>query len=205
MSATPDRTLANPEQPLPICNVSLSSAKPSVTRRSNSRLRPQRYCRSSIPRPAISRRCSTRCSKRRPVSARLLLAFSGRTTASVTMPWGSGQAQPARPAAVAETPPTFNSSTARPAVDVTIARLSSRSRTAALHPTSPLLPRTGAPARSVKSVSTRPCRKQACCLTRCGRRAAQSNCCCRSMQTPFCAATRGCADQRPPGACATSL
>ena len=38
---------------------------PRRARRWSSRPRPPRYCRSSIPRPAISRRCSTRCSKRR--------------------------------------------------------------------------------------------------------------------------------------------
>ena len=40
----------------------------------NSRPRPPRYCRSSIPRPAISRRCSTRCWKRRTRCAARRLA-----------------------------------------------------------------------------------------------------------------------------------
>ena len=51
---------------------------PRRARRWSSRPRPPRCCRSSIPRPATSRRCSMRCSKRRSGCARRHSAFSGR-------------------------------------------------------------------------------------------------------------------------------
>ena len=46
-----------------------AAASPRRARRWSSRPRPPRCCRSSIPRPAISRRCSMRCWKRRIVCA----------------------------------------------------------------------------------------------------------------------------------------
>ena len=78
MSATPDSTLADPQHgSLPICNGNLPRAMPSATERLPSatkhwrgRPRPPRSCRSSMPRPATSRRCSMRCSRRRMRSVR---------------------------------------------------------------------------------------------------------------------------------------
>src|SRR5215475_15475857 len=62
----------------------LPSAEPRVTRRWLSRPRPPRCCRSSIPRPATSRRCSTRCSKRESASAKPPLAYCARSMASAS-------------------------------------------------------------------------------------------------------------------------
>ena len=60
-----------------------AAADRDSARRWSSRPRPPRCCRSSTPRPAISRRCSTRCSKRRTRSASRVRQPCAPTTASV--------------------------------------------------------------------------------------------------------------------------
>jgi len=62
--------------------IAMENARLLSARRSTSRLRPRRYCKSSTRRPATSRRSSTQCWKRRRISARPRSAFCGPTTAT---------------------------------------------------------------------------------------------------------------------------
>src|SRR6516164_6717789 len=79
MSATPDSTLANPEQLIADLQRQLAGCKAERDEAlARARPQPPRCLASSIRRLASLHLCSTRCSKKRPGSARALSVCSPR-------------------------------------------------------------------------------------------------------------------------------